>query len=125
MERSRRPSIHDMVSANRRRDATSRARQRVALKIAATGQLIEAATGPICGPRRSNGELRDVFELQDHITAKVVSSVPPTIERAEIDRLKRKPTNTADSYDTFLRGVALHNLMKPVEARKGGDGKGP
>ena len=61
--------------------------------------------------------MREVFELQDHITAKVVSSVAPTIERAEIDRVKQRPTNTTDAYDTYLRGVALYNLKQAGEAR--------
>jgi tetratricopeptide (TPR) repeat protein len=57
-----------------------------------------------------------VFELQDQITAKVVSSVAPTIERAEIERAKRT-TSTVDSYDAYLRGMASFSQRQMPEAR--------
>ena len=31
---------------------------------------------------------------------------PPAIEKAEIERAKRKPTESLDAYDYFLRGMA-------------------
>jgi hypothetical protein len=64
-----------------------------------------------------DGDLSDVFELQDQITARVVSSIAPTIEQAEIKRLKQQAVNTLDSYDTFLRGMALFYQRQPAAAR--------
>jgi tetratricopeptide (TPR) repeat protein len=47
-----------------------------------------------------------VFELQDRITENVVSAIAQELERAEIRRAKRKPTESLDAYDYFLRGMA-------------------
>ena len=39
-------------------------------------------------------------------TASVVGAIAPKLEQAEIERAKRKPTESLDAYDYFLRGVA-------------------
>ena len=58
---------------------------------------------------RFEGTLDDIFELQDQITASVVGAIAPQLERAEIERAKRKPTESLDAYDYYLRGMAhLH-----------------
>lgn len=71
-----------------------------------TGQLIDATTGAHLWADRVDGGLEDVFDLQDRVTAEVVSAIIPTVEQAEIDRARRKPTESLDSYDYYLRGVA-------------------
>jgi adenylate cyclase len=86
-------------------------------RVRITGQLIEASTGTHLWAEKIDGDLRDVFDLHDQITAKVVSSVAPTIERAEIERTKLRATSTTDSYDTYLRGMALLYRRQFTEAR--------
>jgi TolB-like protein len=74
-----------------------------------TGQLIDAMTGGHLWADRFAGTLGDIFELQDQITENVVGAIAPQLERAEIDRAKRKPTESLNAYDCFLRGMAnLH-----------------
>jgi adenylate cyclase len=72
-----------------------------------TSQLIDAATGAHLWANKFDGSLADVFDLQDEISEKVVSSIAPALEIAEIDRANRKPTELLHSYDLFLRGMAL------------------
>ena len=36
----------------------------------------------------------------------VVGAIAPQLERAEIGRAKRKPTESLDAYDYYLRGMA-------------------
>src|SRR5262249_36584884 len=36
----------------------------------------------------------------------VVGTIAPKLEQAEIERAKRKPTESLDAYDCFLRGMA-------------------
>ena len=86
-------------------------------RVRITGQLIEASTATHLWAEKIDGDLRDVFDLQDQITAKVVSSVAPTIELAEIERVKQRATSTTDSYDTYLRGMALFYRRQFSEAR--------
>ena len=55
---------------------------------------------------RFDGALEDIFDLQDQVTASVVGAIAPKLEQAEIERAKRKPTESLDAYDYFLRGMA-------------------
>jgi TolB-like protein len=74
-----------------------------------TGQLIDATTGAHLWADRFEGTLDDIFDLQDQVATSVVGSIAPELERAEIKRAKRKPTESLDAYDYYLRGMAnLH-----------------
>jgi len=71
-----------------------------------TGQLIDTAAGVHLWADRFDGMLEDVFDLQDQVTQNVVGAIAPRLEQAEIERAKRKPTQSLDAYDHFLRGMA-------------------
>lgn len=71
-----------------------------------TGQLIDAALGTHLWADRFDGAVADVFELQDQITESVVGAIAPAIEKAEIDRAKRKSTDNLDAYNLYLRALA-------------------
>ena len=84
-----------------------------------TGQLIDATTGGNIWADRFDGALEDVFELQEQVTARLVGAIEPRLQRAEIERAGRKPTESLDAYDYFLRGMAsfhLHNRDSLLEA---------
>ncbi|MBO9649424.1 MAG: winged helix-turn-helix domain-containing protein [Variovorax sp.] len=79
-------------------------------KVRITGQLIDATTGTHLWAERFEGTLDDIFELQDQVAESVVGAIAPQLERAEIERAKRKPTESLDAYDYYLRGTArLHS----------------
>ena len=84
-------------------------------KVRITGQLIDATTGAHLWADRFDGELKDIFDLQDQVTINVVGAIAPRVEQAEIDRAKSKSTNNLDAYDYFLRGMSHFN-----QATKGG-----
>jgi len=75
-------------------------------RVRITGQLIDASTGAHLWADRFDGGLDDIFDLQDRVTASVVGAIAPTLEQAEIERAKRKPTESLHAYDYFLRGMA-------------------
>jgi adenylate cyclase len=54
-------------------------------RIRFTGQLIDATTGIHVWADRFEGEMSDVFDLQDRITESVVAVIEPNLQRAEID----------------------------------------
>ncbi len=76
-------------------------------KIRIIGELIEAATDRHLWADKFDGLLEDMFDLQDQVTTSVVGLIAPTVERAEIERATQKPTGKLDSYDFYLRGMAL------------------
>ncbi|MGH6961861.1 MAG: BTAD domain-containing putative transcriptional regulator, partial [Dongiaceae bacterium] len=75
-------------------------------RVRIAGQLIDTATGATLWADRFDGGLEDIFDLQDQVTASVVGAIGPKLEQAEIERAKRKPTESLDAYDYFLRGLA-------------------
>jgi TolB-like protein/tetratricopeptide (TPR) repeat protein len=75
-------------------------------RVRITGQLIDTATGTHLWADRFDGSLEDVFELQDQVTTSVVGAIAPKLERAEMERARRKPVENLDAYDCFLRGMA-------------------
>ena len=82
-------------------------------RVRITGQLISASTGAHLWAERFDGELADIFDLQDQVTASVVGAIAPKLEQAEIERATRKPTESLDAYDYFLRGMAaFYQLTK-------------
>jgi adenylate cyclase len=75
-------------------------------RVRITGQLIDVSTGSHIWADRFDGELANIFDLQDQVTASVVGAIEPMLEQAEIERAKRKPTESLDAYDHYLRGLA-------------------
>jgi TolB-like protein/class 3 adenylate cyclase len=82
-------------------------------RVRITGQLVDTSTGAHLWADRFDGRLEDIFDLQDQVTAKVVGAIAPKLEQAEIERSRRKPTESLDAYDYFLRGLAsLHQWTR-------------
>jgi tetratricopeptide (TPR) repeat protein len=75
-------------------------------RVRITGQLIDASTGAHLSADRFDGDIEDIFDLQDRIAATVVGAIAPKLEQAEIERARRKPTESLDAYDYFLRAMA-------------------
>jgi TolB-like protein len=83
--------------------------RKAATRVRITGQLVDATTGAHLWAERFEGTVDDIFELQDQMAASVVGAMAPQLERAEIERAKRKPTESLDAYDCYLRGIANVN----------------
>jgi TolB-like protein/class 3 adenylate cyclase len=74
-------------------------------RVRITGQLVEASTGTHIWAERFDGDLEDVFELQDQIASSVMGGIWPSVEIAEMSRAKRK-TGSLQAYDYYLRSLA-------------------
>jgi adenylate cyclase len=75
-------------------------------RVRITGQLIDAATGGHLWADHFDGRPEDIFDLQDQVAVSVIGQIAPTVEQAEIERSKNKPTENLVAYDYFLRGMA-------------------
>ena len=67
---------------------------------------------------RFEGQLEDVFDLQDRITAAIVSAMEPNVRRAEIERIRTRPPSSLQAFELIVR--ALPGLM-PRSGRAGLD----
>src|SRR5712672_4608060 len=80
--------------------------RRSANRVRITGQLIDAATGAHLWADRFDGGLGDIFDLQDQVASSVAGAIDPSVTRAEVERVNRKPPSSFDAYDYWLRGRA-------------------
>ena len=91
-------------------------------------QLIDAATGVHLWAERYDGDMTNVFALQDEVTSKIISALAVRLTSAERLNLARPPTENLEAYDNFLRaerglfsqnseglGVALSHYRKATE----------
>ncbi|MEK7992745.1 MAG: adenylate/guanylate cyclase domain-containing protein, partial [Planctomycetota bacterium] len=85
--------------------------RKAANKVRITGQLIDSETGVHLWADRFDGSLEDIFELQDQVTTSVVGAIAPKLNQAEIERARRKPVESLDAYDCYLRGLAYLNVV--------------
>jgi len=72
-----------------------------------TGQLVDATSGAHIWADRFDGDMSDVFELQDRFTQSIVAAIEPNLQLAEIQRLKSKPAANLEAYDLTLRAQQL------------------
>ncbi len=92
--------------------------RKAANRVRITGQLVDASAGTNLWADRFESTADDIFELQDRITESVVGAIAPRLERAEIERANRKPTENLDAYDYYLRGMShFHHATKEAVAQ--------
>ena len=78
-----------------------------------TAQLVDASSGAHLWAERFEGEINDVFNLQDRITERVVAAIEPRVRLAEIERVRHKAAANLDAYDLLLRALQLeHQFTK-------------
>ena len=63
-------------------------------------------TGAHLWADRFDSQLEDIFDLQDQVTSSVIGAIAPQLQRAEIERAQRKPTESLQAYDYYLRALA-------------------
>jgi adenylate cyclase len=76
-----------------------------------TAQLIDAGTNAHLWADRFDGSLEDVFDLQDRVASSVAGVIGPALQAAEMARATRKPTESLDAYDLYLRALAEANRL--------------
>jgi adenylate cyclase len=69
--------------------------RKAAGRVRITGQLIDAANGSHLWADRFEGDLNDVFALQDEVTSKVVSAIQPKLLQTEIELAARRRTGNS------------------------------
>ena len=77
-------------------------------RIRFTAQLVDAIAGGNLWAERFDGTLDDVFGLQEQIARGVAAAIGPKLELEEMSRAQRKPTNSLNAYDAYLRGMASY-----------------
>jgi adenylate cyclase len=85
-------------------------------RLRVTAQLVEAESGSHLWADKFDGELKDIFELQDQITERVVGIVEPSVQKSEIERSRRKHPESLDAHDLYLRALPHVSPISPTNA---------
>jgi adenylate cyclase len=92
--------------------------QKAGDRLRITAQLIDALTGYHIWAERYDRDIKDLFLLQDEVTGKIITTLRVKVEKAEIERVLRKPTESLKAYDYALRGKAhVYAVTKEENAR--------
>jgi TolB-like protein len=93
--------------------------RRLGNRIRINSQLINAITGGHIWAEQFDGNLDDIFELQDEITRKIVASIAPQIELAEVDRSRDTMPNSLSSYELSLKAKSqVYDALRAGNADK-------
>ena len=82
-------------------------------RIRINAQLIDGATGGHLWAERYDGDLSDVFALQDEIAFKIVAALKVRLLPAESSAIRATPTDNVEAYTFCLRGRELLNMHFP------------
>ena len=76
-------------------------------RVRITAQLIDAATNNHIWADRYDGDLTDIFELQDEITKKVVAAIEPKLLEAEGIRSQSRSPEDIGAWDMVMQANSL------------------
>ena len=76
-------------------------------RVRITAQLIDAVSGKHLWADRYDGELADIFALQDEITRKVVAAIEPKLMEAEGIRSQSRSPEDLGAWDMLIRASSL------------------
>lgn len=82
-------------------------------RVRITGELVDAATGHHIWAEKYDGDLEDVFSLQDAITASISTTLSSEITLAEIARVRKKRPGSFDAWDHYIHALPLMHQLEP------------
>ncbi|MBO6837770.1 MAG: adenylate/guanylate cyclase domain-containing protein [Alphaproteobacteria bacterium] len=73
-------------------------------RVRINAQLIDGATGGHLWAERYDGDISDIFALQDEITFKIVSALKVQLLPSESEAIQQTPTGDMEAYNLCLQG---------------------
>ncbi len=68
-------------------------------------QLIDASNERQIWAEQYSSKVVDIFDLQNEVARKIVSSIEAIVTPAELELMERKPTENLEAYDFYLQGL--------------------
>jgi adenylate cyclase len=90
--------------------------RKAANRVRITGQLVEGTNATHVWADKFEGAVEDIFDLQDRLTESIVGAIEPSIQRAEIERARRKRPDSLDAYDLYLRALPHAFANTPADS---------
>jgi adenylate cyclase len=76
-------------------------------KVRLSAELADCESGATLWSDRFAGDAADLFELQDELSARVVATITPQVQEAELRRALRKRPENLDAHECVMRGLDL------------------
>jgi TolB-like protein/Flp pilus assembly protein TadD len=84
-------------------------------KLRVTAQLVKVADGYHVWSKEFDGDLEDVFAIQDEIAAGIAEALVQTITAQEKGAIRTVPRTHVDAYDYYLRGRQFFKRFHKVD----------
>jgi DNA-binding winged helix-turn-helix (wHTH) protein/TolB-like protein/Flp pilus assembly protein TadD len=81
-------------------------------------QLVNVREGSALWGETFDGELADIFTVQDHISEHVAGALRLSLSKAERERLTRPETNSPEAYQLYLKGRYYWNKRTQETAKR-------
>jgi adenylate cyclase len=85
--------------------------------IRVNAQLIDATTGGHLWADRYDGDMKNIFGLQDKVTRSVVTALAVELTKDDKERVARRDTENTEAYDVFLKGWQHYLRQTPKDFR--------
>jgi TolB-like protein/cytochrome c-type biogenesis protein CcmH/NrfG len=92
--------------------------RRAGEQVRINAQLVDATTGHHLWAERYDGDMSNVFGLQDKITGEIVAALAVKLTSGEKEQVERKYTHNTAAYDVFLQGRAHYFRRTPQDWAK-------
>ena len=92
--------------------------QRAGDRIRITVQLVETEAGSHIWAEHYDGQIDELFDLQDRITERIAGELQPSIRMAEIERSRRKRPQDQNAYDFTMRAMPHVWALEQEESEK-------
>jgi adenylate cyclase len=83
--------------------------RKVGNQVRINAQLIDVKTIDHVWADRYDRSLKDIFNLQDEVSQKIVSALALKLTEGEEARIFKKATDNMDAYDAYLRGMEYYS----------------
>lgn len=83
--------------------------RKVGDKVRINAQLIDVKTIDHVWAERYDRDLKDIFNLQDEVSQKIVAALALKLTAGEEARLLKKATDNLEAYDVYLRGIEFYS----------------
>lgn len=85
-------------------------------RVRVSAQLIDANSRSLRWAERYDREAPDIFAVQDEVADQIAAVLVANVARAERDRIARKPVETFQAYDYYLRALDQTRMWHSPDA---------
>jgi len=95
--------------------------RRIDRRLRITAELSDVESGSPIWIDRYDGQLAELFDLQERLATRIVWSLAPHLREAELRSARRKRPENMNAYDLVLQAIDLLYRMNPSDFARAGD----